>query len=60
MWGIGEDIVSSSRGEGTVSGKLKSREDGGRFYSLGGVPWLWQILLQEAKSLLWLSILSNG
>ena len=45
--------------KGSISRKLKSGENRGSSYSPGGVPWLWRIPLQEARSLLQLSTLSN-
>ena len=41
-------------------GELKNEDGEGSFYSLGGVPWQWRILLWEAKSLLQQSSLSIG
>ena len=41
-------------------GELKNMGGEGSFYSLGGVPGQWRILLQEAKSLLQQSSLSIG
>ena len=32
--------------------RLRGEGGEGSLYSLGGVPWQWRILLQEAKSLL--------
>ena len=40
--------------------RLGSEGGEGSLYSLGGVPWQWRILLQEAKSLLWWSNPSIG
>ena len=41
-------------------GGLKDVGGKGSFYSLGGVPGQWRILLQEAKNLLQRSSLSIG
>ena len=50
-WGTGEDMFVVWAREWFI-GELKNMGGEGSFYSLGGVPWQWRILLQEAKSLL--------
>ena len=58
-WGTWEDILFKIVGVRASGRMLGSKGGKGSFYTLGGVPWQLRTQFQEAKSVLWWSILSN-